>query len=93
MEYEGIRLDTDALKEFSQRLEMEIDQLKAEIFEAAGSEFNIGSPKQLGIVLYDDLKLVEKPKKTATGAILNARVRVDPAGRETSDRGECARVS
>ena len=67
MEHEGIRLDSNALHENSKKLAADIEQLQADIYEAAGSEFNIGSPKQLGIVLYDDLKLVEKPKKTATG--------------------------
>ena len=67
MEHEGIRLDIEALEEFSGRLAVEIDQLQASIFDAAGHEFNIDSPKQLGIVLYEELKLEDKPKKTATG--------------------------
>ncbi|MEM9940323.1 MAG: DNA polymerase I [Planctomycetota bacterium] len=67
IEYEGIRLDVDALNQYSRVLEQEIAELQDKIFVAAGREFNIASPKQLGIVLYEDLKLVEKPKKTATG--------------------------
>ena len=67
MEYEGIRLDTKALKSYAKQLGSEITQLRVAIHEAAGREFNIDSPKQLGIVLYDDLKLVANPKKTATG--------------------------
>lgn len=67
MEYEGIRLDANALNEYSKVLASEIEELQEKIFVAAGREFNIASPKQLGIVLYDDLKLVENPKKTATG--------------------------
>jgi DNA polymerase-1 len=67
MEYEGIRLDSEALNEFSEKLTEEIEELRQGIFNAAGREFNIDSPKQLGVVLYDELKLVEKPKKTATG--------------------------
>tara|TARA_R110002049_G_scaffold27321_3_gene94401 strand:+ start:30198 stop:32942 length:2745 start_codon:yes stop_codon:yes gene_type:complete len=67
MEYEGIRLDIDALHDFSGRLGVEIEQLQARIFEAAGHEFNIDSPKQLGIVLYEELQIEDKPKKTATG--------------------------
>ncbi len=67
MEFEGIRLDHQALEKYSKQLAQEIDQLQDRIFSAAGREFNIGSPKQLGIVLYDELKLVESPKKTATG--------------------------
>ena len=67
MEYEGIRLDVDALDEFSKVLEKDIEELQETIYIAAGREFNIGSPKQLGVILYDELKLVEKPKKTAKG--------------------------
>ncbi|MEM7313877.1 MAG: DNA polymerase I, partial [Planctomycetota bacterium] len=67
MEYEGIRLDAGALEEFSEQLSEEIEELRQGIFKAAGREFNIDSPKQLGVVLYDDLQLVDNPKKTATG--------------------------
>ncbi len=67
MEREGIRLDTDALAVFSQKLSDEIATLRDSIFKAAGHEFNIDSPKQLGIVLYDELALEKNPKKTATG--------------------------
>lgn len=67
MEHEGIRLDSEALGRFSQQLSDDIAGLRAAIFEAAGKEFNIDSPKQLGFVLYDDLQLVANPKKTATG--------------------------
>ena len=67
MEYEGIRLDTDALAAYSKVLEKDIEDLQARIFSAAGHEFNIDSPKQLGIVLYEELQLEANPKKTATG--------------------------
>lgn len=67
MEFAGIKLDTEALADFSKRLEIEIDELQTQIFEAAGKEFNIDSPKQLGIVLYEDLQLEKNPKKTPTG--------------------------
>ena len=67
MEFQGIRLDSKALQEYSKVLESEIEQLRGKIFAAAGREFNIASPKQLGIILYDELKLVDNPKKTATG--------------------------
>lgn len=67
MEYEGIRLDTEALAAFSQKLVPEIANLQQQIFAAAGHEFNIDSPKQLGIVLYDELQVERNPKKTATG--------------------------
>jgi DNA polymerase-1 len=67
MEYDGVRLDTEALAIFSDKLDVEIDQLQRRIFADAGREFNIDSPKQLGIVLYDELELEKNPKKTATG--------------------------
>ncbi|MEC7678384.1 MAG: DNA polymerase [Planctomycetota bacterium] len=67
MEHHGIRLDTEALAAFSKRLELEIDELRASIFKAAGHEFNIDSPKQLGVVLFEELEIDPNPKKTATG--------------------------
>ncbi|MDB4749529.1 DNA polymerase I [Rubripirellula sp.] len=67
MEREGIQLDTEALAIFSKKLEVEIETLQGNIFEAAGHEFNIDSPKQLGVVLYDEMELEKNPKKTATG--------------------------
>ncbi|MDA8743331.1 DNA polymerase I [Rubripirellula amarantea] len=67
MEYEGIRLDTDALAKYSKLLDKEIEDLQARIFAQVGHQFNIDSPKQLGIVLYEELQLEENPKKTATG--------------------------
>ena len=67
MEYEGIRLDVKALENYSHKLQSEIDDLEARIYSAAGRTFNIDSPKQLGIVLYDELELESNPKKTATG--------------------------
>ena len=67
MEYNGITLDTESLAKYSQELQTEIDDLQARIFSAAGREFNVDSPKQLGVVLFDELRLEDKPKKTATG--------------------------
>ncbi len=67
MEYHGIRLDTEALAAFSTRLEREIEELRVRIHEAAGHEFNIDSPKQLGVVLFEELEIDPKPKKTSTG--------------------------
>lgn len=66
METEGVRLDKNALNEYSGQLHTEIQLLEKEIFELAGMEFNISSPKQLGDVIYGHLKIVENPKKTAT---------------------------
>ncbi|MDX1603037.1 MAG: DNA polymerase I, partial [Salinimicrobium sediminis] len=67
MELEGIKLDKDFLGGLSEEMEKDISQLEKEIYETAGEEFNIGSPKQLGIVLFEKLKLVDKPKKTKSG--------------------------
>ncbi len=67
MEYEGIRLDSDALVRYSQQLAGDIEDLQNSIFESVGHEFNIDSPKQLGVVLYEEMELEKNPKKTATG--------------------------
>ncbi len=67
MESEGIKLDVPALKEFSIELEKDIITLEADIQKLAGTSFNIASPKQVGDVLFEVLKIVEKPKKTKTG--------------------------
>jgi len=67
MEIEGINLDEDYLGTLSRKLNEDIDQLTKDIYEAAGEEFNIGSPKQLGEILFGKLNLVDKPKKTKTG--------------------------
>lgn len=67
MELEGIRLDKDFLSSLSEELEKDIIGLEKDIFETAGEEFNIGSPKQLGIILFEKLKLLDKPKKTKSG--------------------------
>mgnify|MGYP005990078063 CR=1 FL=1 len=67
MEIEGINLNVDFLKELSVALTNDIDRLEKGIYKLAGEEFNIASPKQLGIVLFENLKLVDKPKKTKTG--------------------------
>jgi len=67
MEREGIRVDVDALNSYSKELGGLIVTLEEEIIELAGRPFNVGSPRQLGEVLFDDLKLSEKPKKTKTG--------------------------
>ncbi|EAQ43069.1 DNA polymerase I [Polaribacter sp. MED152] len=67
MEIEGINVDTNFLKQLSTALTDDINRLEKEIYEQAGEEFNIASPKQLGIVLFENMKLVDKPKKTKTG--------------------------
>jgi DNA polymerase-1 len=67
MEFEGVKIDTTALAKMSEELKVESERVQGEIFQLAGTEFNIGSPKQLGDVLFERLKLIEKPKKTKTG--------------------------
>lgn len=67
MEIEGINLNTEFLKELSVALSQDIGRLEQNIYNQAGEEFNIASPKQLGPILFDKLKLVDKPKKTKTG--------------------------
>ncbi len=67
MEREGIRLCETTLAATGESLIGHIAELKASIYAVAGREFNLNSPKQLGEVLFDELKLVEKPKKTKTG--------------------------
>ncbi len=66
MEAEGVRIDPDTLNDFSAELEKEIRVLESSIYEDAGTRFNVSSPKQLGEILYDKLKIVENPKQTKT---------------------------
>lgn len=67
MEYDGVCLDTESLKESAKRFTEELINIEKEITELAGQEFNISSPKQVGEILFDKMKIVEKPKKTKTG--------------------------
>ncbi|HMJ69285.1 MAG TPA: DNA polymerase I [Cyclobacteriaceae bacterium] len=67
MEFEGVKLDEQTLKVMSESLKKDVDKVQAEIYKLAGTEFNIGSPKQLGEVLFDKMKLLDKTKKTRTG--------------------------
>lgn len=67
MELEGIKLDEKFLKSLSDALDSDIKDLEKSIYEEAGEEFKISSPKQLGLVLFEKMKLVKKPKKTKTG--------------------------
>ena len=67
METTGVRLDTEALAETSKVLTERMKQKERNIYELAGHEFNIASPKQVGEVLFGEMKIVEKPKKTKTG--------------------------
>ena len=67
MEKEGINLDVKALAKFSEELEVSVTDLTKQILDLSGEEFNLDSPKQLGEVLFDKMKIVEKAKKTKTG--------------------------
>ncbi|MBD3748392.1 MAG: DNA polymerase I [Sphingobacteriales bacterium] len=67
MEKEGVRIDMDQLNVYSKELEIEVNRLEKSVYEKAGVKFNLASPKQLGEVLFDKLKLDDKAKKTKTG--------------------------
>ncbi len=67
MEYEGIRVDVDFLHEYSKELDREARAAEERVYKEAGVRFNLGSPKQLGEVLFDKLKLDPSAKKTKTG--------------------------
>jgi len=67
MEFEGIRVDMEFLKDYSKELEKEAAQSEENVYREAGVRFNLSSPKQLGEVLFDKLKLDPKAKKTKTG--------------------------
>ncbi|WP_443701901.1 DNA polymerase I [Prevotella sp.] len=67
MEMNGVRIDTESLKETSGVLTSRMKEIESRIYDLAGTEFNIASPKQVGEVLFDRLKIVEKAKKTKTG--------------------------
>jgi len=67
MEYEGIRVDTDFLNEYSKELDIEAKLSEERVYQQAGVRFNLSSPRQLGEVLFDKLKLDPKAKKTKTG--------------------------
>jgi DNA polymerase-1 len=73
MEHAGVRIDTEELKEIGEDLKLRIDELQKEIYELAGVEFNLNSPKQLGEVLFDKLGLPAS-KKTKTGYSTSADV-------------------
>lgn len=67
MELEGITLDVNMLKEFSINLTKDLSLITSKIYEMAGEEFNISSPKQMGALLFDKMALSKKPKKTKSG--------------------------
>jgi DNA polymerase-1 len=67
MELEGINLDKSALENISEKLNEDIERLEKSVYEEANEEFNIGSPKQLGEILFGKLEIAKKPKKTKSG--------------------------
>ena len=67
MEMNGVLIDTGSLKETSELFTKRLQELEHRIYELAGEEFNIASPKQVGDILFGKLKIIEKPKKTKTG--------------------------
>lgn len=67
MEAQGVKIDVQALREFGVQLEKEADSMQKRIHGYVETPFNLNSPKQLGEVLFEKLKLSDKPKKTATG--------------------------
>ncbi|WP_439482086.1 DNA polymerase I [Cyclobacterium plantarum] len=67
MEFEGVRIDTDSLAEMSKELETESREIEKKVYELAGEQFNLSSPKQLGEILFNKLQLDPKAKKTKTG--------------------------
>lgn len=66
MEFYGVSINTKSLNQYSIQLQSDINKIKTEIYKLSGKEFNISSPKQLGEILFDDLKIDSKPKKTKT---------------------------
>ncbi len=67
MESEGVKLDIGNLNEYSKELEKYIGETEKNIHRLAGEEFNVSSPKQLGVILFEKLKISDKPKKTKSG--------------------------
>jgi DNA polymerase-1 len=67
MELEGVRIDENFLKEYSDLLAQDIARFEAEVHELAGEKFNVDSPKQLGPILFEKLKVTTDMKRTKTG--------------------------
>lgn len=72
MEMNGVRIDTDSLAETSAQLTQRMLDIEKQIYELAGEQFNIASPKQVGDILFAKMKIVEKPKKTKTGQFVTS---------------------
>ena len=72
MELTGVRIDTQSLEETSRQLTSRMNELETRIYELAGEQFNIASPKQVGDILFAKMQIVEKPKKTKTGQFVTS---------------------
>ena len=72
MEMQGVVLDTQALQQTSKELTARMQEIEARIYELAGENFNISSPKQVGDILFGKMKIIEKPKKTKTGQFVTS---------------------
>ena len=72
MEMNGVCLDTNALQQTSKELTARMNEIEARIYELAGEQFNISSPKQVGDILFGKMKIIEKPKKTKTGQFVTS---------------------
>ena len=72
MEMNGVVLDTESLQQTSKDLTARMNEIEARIYELAGEQFNISSPKQVGDILFAKMKIVEKPKKTKTGQFVTS---------------------
>ena len=77
MKENGITLDKNILEEQSKYLHEKLKGIEAKIYDHAKEEFNISSPKQLGVILYEKLKLGQKIKKTAGGALSTNAAQLD----------------
>lgn len=67
MEWEGVRIDIDALQSISKDLNLKLSEIEQKVYSSVGEEFNLSSPRQVGDIIYNKLGLVEKAKKTKTG--------------------------
>ncbi|MDX2190406.1 MAG: DNA polymerase I [Bacteroidota bacterium] len=67
MEFTGVKIDVKFLNDYSKVLEKEMFEAEEKVYELSGTRFNLSSPKQLGVILFEKLKLEDKPKKTETG--------------------------
>ena len=72
MEMNGVLLDTESLRQTSKDLTARMNEIEAHIYELAGVQFNISSPKQVGDILFAKMKIIEKPKKTKTGQFVTS---------------------